>query len=567
VLAREHGQEDAEAFLQSLAASSPTERQMEILTAHLTVGETYFFREIKSLDAFRNHVIPELIRQRAGRGQKLRIWIAGCSTGEEAYTIAIILSELISNLDAWDIDILATDINATALEKARQGVYTEWSFRGMPELLRERYFEPQDGKTFAIRSRFKDMVSFARHNLVIDTYPSLQNNTNAMDVIFCRNVLMYFLPELVQKVIVRFFNCLVEGAWLIVAPSETFMLSASEFSPVPFEGATLYKKESHKLAAVDATRNSELPQFGARNSELPQFGARNSERPQFGARNSELSQFGARNSELPQFGARNSELPQFGARNSELPQFGARNSELGVLNSLFPVPSSPFPVPSSPFPVPSSPFPVPSSPFPVPSSPFPVPSSPFPVPSSPLPVPMSDSYEAALSAYQAGRYADAAAALQYLVGADGLSELGIGAGKSLALMARIDANQGKLETALEWAEKAIAADKVNPGFYYLLATILEEQHRPKDAVQALKRALYLDPSFILAHFTLGNITSQEKGGKGVNRHFINALELLTQIPKDEVLPESEGVTAGRLLSILENMNLERGIRNLERGTH
>jgi chemotaxis protein methyltransferase CheR len=269
VLAREHGQEDAEAFLQSLAASFPTERQMEILTAHLTVGETYFFREIKSLDAFRNHVIPELIRQRAGRGQKLRIWIAGCSTGEEAYTIAIILSELISKLDAWDIDILATDINAAALEKARQGVYTEWSFRGMPELLRERYFEPQGGKTFAIRSRFKDMVCFARHNLVIDAYPSLQNNTNAMDVIFCRNVLMYFLPELVQKVIVRFCNCLVEGAWLIVAPSETFMLSASEFSPVPFEGATLYRKESHKVAAVDLMRKSVLPQLGARSSKFP----------------------------------------------------------------------------------------------------------------------------------------------------------------------------------------------------------------------------------------------------------------------------------------------------------
>jgi chemotaxis protein methyltransferase CheR len=472
VLAREHGQEDAEAFLQSLAASFPTERQMEILTAHLTVGETYFFREIKSLDAFRNHVIPELIRQRAGRGQKLRIWIAGCSTGEEAYTIAIILSELISKLDAWDIDILATDINAAALEKARQGVYTEWSFRGMPELLRERYFEPQGGKTFAIRSRFKDMVCFARHNLVIDAYPSLQNNTNAMDVIFCRNVLMYFLPELVQKVIVRFCNCLVEGAWLIVAPSETFMLSASEFSPVPFEGATLYRKESHKVAAVDLMRKSVLPQLGARNSE---------------------------------------QLIQRGSRSG-------LNSELGVLNS-------------------------------------------------PFPVPMADSYEAALSAYQTGRYADAAAALQYLVGADGLSALGIGAAKALALMARIDANQGKLETALEWAEKAIAADKVNPGFYYLLATILEEQHRSTDAVQALKRALYLDPSFILAHFTLGNIASQEKGGKGANRHFINALELLTQIPKDEVLPESEGVTAGRLLAILENMTLERGIRNSERGTH
>lgn len=467
-LAREHGREDTEAFLQSLLAAPLTDRQMEILTAHLTVGETYFFREMKSLDAFRDHVIPELIRQRAGGDQRLRIWSAGCSTGEEAYTIAMILSELIPDLDAWDVDILATDINPLSLDKARQGVYTEWSFRGMPESLRKRYFEPQGKKTFAVRPRFRGMVSFACLNLATDVYPSLQNNTNAMDVIFCRNVLMYFLPELVQKVIMHFRNCLVEGGWFIVAPSESSMLLASEFASVPLDGATIYRKDSHKPAAATVWQ---MPPIAAKPVE------------------EEWKFFPPLSTPVPSV---QSGKDKTSAAPTGTPQSAFRNPE-------------------------------------------------------------TDPYEEALVAYRAGCYADAEATLQTLLGADGATERGIKAGNSFALMARIDANQGKLNQAVEWAEKAITADKVNPGFYYLLSTILEEQHRPKDAVQALKRALYLDSTFILAHFALGNIALQENGRKNADRHFVNAAALLARLPKDEVLPESEGVTAGRLLEIIESI--------------
>ena len=470
-LAREQGREDAEAYLESMIAAPLTDRQIEILAAHLTVGETYFFREMKSLDAFRTQIIPELIRQRAGGDQRLRIWSAGCSTGEEAYTIAMILAELIPDLKAWHVDILATDINPQSLEKARRGVYTEWSFRSLPAPVRERYFEPQGDKAFAVRPQFKRMVSFACLNLATDAYPSLQNDTNAIDVIFCRNVMMYFVPELVQEVIRRFRQCLLDGGWFIVAPCECSLLPACELVPVSFDGATLYRKVNKPVAATT---------FWPPLSPI-----------------------------------------------AEKPPTEVR------------VPRSPFPVPNA-----------------APTSAFRVPRSDFP-----------DPYEEALAAYRAGRYADATATLQNLFGADGSGARAIKAGKVFALMARIEANQGKLERAVEWTEKAIAADKVNPGFYCLLSTILEEQHQPKDAVQALKRALYLDSTFILAHFAMGNIALRENGSKAADRHFRNAAELLVRLPKDEVLPESEGLTAGRLLEIIETMtaewNGERGTRNAE----
>ncbi len=445
-LAREHGCEDVEAFLQSLVNAPLTDRQIEVLTAHLTVGETYFFRETKSLEAFRSHVVPALVRERAGGDQRIRLWSAGCSTGEEAYSLAMILDEAVPDHEAWAVDILATDINPRSLEQARRGVYTEWSFRGLPAPLRERYFEPRGEQTFEVRPRFRDRVSFACLNLATDVYPSLQNNTNAMDVIFCRNVLMYFVPERIQKVILSFRHCLVAGGWLVVAPSETSLLPALGFEAVTFEGATLFRKDDRKPA--------EVPPAAA--------------------------------------------------------AAGALRAEQGPSPVVFSGKR------------------------------------------------LTELYGEALAAYGAGRYAAAAAALQALVGAEGAPVRGVKAGKAMALMARIEANQGKLAPAFEWAGKAIAADKVNPGYYYLLATILEEQHRSAEAVQALKRALYLDPEFVLAHYTLGMIALRGSGFEEADRHFRNAAASLAHLPESGGLPESEGLTVGRLAEIIHAMR-ERGL--------
>jgi chemotaxis protein methyltransferase CheR len=123
---------------------------------------------------------------------------------------------------------------------------------------------------------------------------------------------------------------------------------------------------------------------------------------------------------------------------------------------------------------------------------------------------------------------------------------------ALALAQRY-ANEGQLIEALTWGHKAIAEDKLNPRSHYLLATILAEQGEGAEAIKSLKRSLYLDPNFVLAHFALGNLIQQQEGNKKASKHFQNALSLLNNLPPDEFLPEADGLTAGRLIEIIQKM--------------
>ena len=124
--------------------------------------------------------------------------------------------------------------------------------------------------------------------------------------------------------------------------------------------------------------------------------------------------------------------------------------------------------------------------------------------------------------------------------------------KAASLLARAYANQGKLVEALEWCEKAVAGDKLNPGLYYLQATILEEQGAMEAAAASLKRALYLDQDFVLVHLALGNLSLRQEKLIQADKHFENALSLLKTYPKEAILPESEGITAGRLMDIIQS---------------
>src|SRR2546428_1703787 len=121
--------QNVESFVRWLVVSALTRAQLETLASHLTVGETYFFRERKSLEILEENILPELIRTRRGTDQRIRIWSAGCCTGEEPYTIAILLDRLLPDIRDWQITITATDINPCFLKKASDGLYSEWSFR------------------------------------------------------------------------------------------------------------------------------------------------------------------------------------------------------------------------------------------------------------------------------------------------------------------------------------------------------------------------------------------------------------------------------------------------------
>jgi len=414
---KEFGFGDLAAFLAWLLSAAPTGKQIEMLAPHLTISETYFFREPQIFEALRDPILPDLIRERETRGRRLRILSAGCATGEEAYSIAMLLHQLIPDPQTWHIKLLATDINPQLLRRARLGVYDEWSFRGTPLHLKDKYFHRRDDGQYELIPEIRKLVTFAYLNLAEDSYPSPMNNTSGLDLIFCRNVLMYFVPRRAQEVRQRFFNALVDGGWLVVGASELSQQNYPQFATVRFPGVFVYRRETAP-------------------------------------------------------------------------------SPTGILLSA---PMAAQKMPPAP---------------------------------SPLALPLA-------LAQRAEAIPDKTPA------------------SHLAAMVRDLAGQGKLSEALYACDQAIAAGRLDPGLHYLHAIILQEQKRDDEAKIALNRALFLDPGFVLAHFALGSLARRRGEALAAKKSFENALALLEVIGPNEVVPEAEGLSAGRLREVVHRA-LETG---------
>ncbi len=410
----ELGFTDAETFINWLQSTSPDRKHIEILASHLTIGETWFFREQDTFRVLEERVLSELITSRYSNQKRLRIWSAGCSTGEEAYSIAILLNKMMADISEWNITILATDINPKFLNKASEGTYTDWSFRGAPSWVRENYFRQKGHGLYEIRPSIKKMVTFSYLNLVEDVYPSLLNHTNAIDIIFCRNVLMYLSPQIANKVIRCLNNSLIKGGWLFLSPTDAIRPLPEDLVPVRCPGTTTYRKEAGKTSQHEEYHG--FTQGSITQQEIPEH----------------------------------------------IPAQKTENEQPGT-------------------------------------------------------------YSKALSMFEQGQ---------------------------AALMARAYANQGVMDEAMRWCEKAIAGDKLNPAGYHLLAIILYEQGMIEDAVKFLKKAIYLDHNFILAYFMLGNLKLKLGDIKGSKICFKNVLGILSSHNPEDVIEGSDGMTAGRLAEII-----------------
>lgn len=415
--ARELGFADAAECAAGLLSSQLTDAQVDVLAGHLTVGETYFFRDRNTFDALAQQVLPELIERRRHE-RRLSIWSAACCTGEEAYSLAILLQQCLPDWRDWRITLVATDLNQRFLDKARAGVYGEWSFRDAPPGLKARWFTRTAEGRYALVPQVREMVKFARFNLVTDGFAGLGVDTRAMDLILCRNVLMYFTPAQAEKVVTGLHRLLREDGWLIVAGGEGSQM-LPRFSPVSFPGTILYRKGAAPAPAAASVR------------------------------------------------------------------------------SIQPVVHIPIPAPAPP--------------------------ATTLVPPAPSP-PTRD--EATLNDDQR---------------------------KALAMQARALADQGKLAEALARCDQWIATDALDAGGRYLRAAILQEYGEIDQARRALQQAVYLQPDFVLAHFALGNLARLEGKADESDKHFGNALALLLRCAPDEVLPQSDGLTAGQLREIVASL--------------
>ena len=214
----------------------------DILAGYLTIGETYFFRDSGVFKFLKEKMLHDLIYSRWHTNKYLRIWSAACCTGEEPYSIAMLIDQLIPNRKGWNISIIATDINEKFLNKAKKGLYTQWSFRNTSEDMRKKYFTHNNSKKYALHPEIKRMVSFFYLNLAEAGYPSYSNNTTELDLICCRNVLMYFSETVREKVVRGLASSLAQNGVLIVSPGEADYAKMAGLSPFRSSETTVFCK-------------------------------------------------------------------------------------------------------------------------------------------------------------------------------------------------------------------------------------------------------------------------------------------------------------------------------------
>ncbi|MBN1660516.1 MAG: hypothetical protein JXA93_19120 [Anaerolineae bacterium] len=470
--------------------------ELERLVNALTVGETYFFRDAGQFDALYHTVLPELIERRR-RVRTLRVWSAGCASGEEPYSIAMMLCLLLPDIDEWSITVLGTDINAESLARAREGVFGHWAFREeRAQAWRDRFFAPVNGPSVepppasATRQRWalvpevRRLVTFRRLNLANENYPSLTTNTAFMDLILCRNVTIYFSDRATRLVIEKLHAALGQDAWLVVGHAEPSPARYAHLEPHNFPGAVLYRRVQHDPFSVirqTAPLPPTLPAPGPATAPGTPPGTcqRGACRFAVGARAPE------KHAEAHTTNGR-SDRPSGCAISDRAPETHTHASEREIREVI----------------------------------------------------------EQAREMLEYGHSEQACQVLEAIV-ARGDVALSL-APDVYALLGQGHANLGDLPTAEQWCWRAIAADRLALDAYYTLALVLQHQARLDEAIDAMKKVVYIDRHSILGHYGLANLY-RSRGQEDLARKAMeNVRRLLENKPPGEIIPSSGGITAGRL---------------------
>ncbi|MEC7838490.1 MAG: CheR family methyltransferase [Chlamydiota bacterium] len=447
LIAKSLGYEDISTCIDSLLQTKVSNELITTLAHHLTIGETYFFREDGTLELIKNNILSPLIQERAKTSKSLRIWSAACCTGEEPYSIAMMLQNMIPNIQEWSIYILATDINLQFLQRAKEGIYRDWSFRKTSGETKHRYFK-QVEDTYHIIKEIKDMVHFRYLNLVENNYPSIVNGTNNLDLILCNNVLIYFSENQVNKVITQLGCSLVEGGHLCVTNVEAPFVEVFNLSPAKNLAGNIFKKSP--LPSPKPIEKKKLNNF------LEQF--LKSDIKKHTEKLTQKSDHVLQKNDLRKTTQMYFNSGDFHSLIEHLEKFFSKNISI----------------------------------------------------------------------------------------AEHIHEA--------ILLVRAYANLGELEKAQYWCERSIEEEKTNSVLYYLHAIILQEFSDLDRAIQELNKAIFLDCNFAIAYFTLGNIYLMKDKYVESKKNFRNVLLILEKYPQDGSIPEAEGLTAGRLREIVEDID-------------
>ncbi len=242
---RQLGTKSPREYWDHLTAHPSRDGELRQLLNEITIGETCLFRSQPQLDALRRVILPEIVAEKTKQiTKRLRIWSAGCSTGEESYTLAMnMLEESVLLLKGWTVEILATDLNDRSVETAKAGIYGDYALRCTPDLFKRKYFSEVEEKKLQVRPEVKKLITFSRLNLQDDSRMLFMKG---MDLIFCCNVLIYFDGPSKSKVIDHYFSNLNFGGYFFLGTSESLLNLNDKFHLVHFPGAIAYWKPSLK---------------------------------------------------------------------------------------------------------------------------------------------------------------------------------------------------------------------------------------------------------------------------------------------------------------------------------
>ncbi|MDP6343103.1 MAG: protein-glutamate O-methyltransferase [Alphaproteobacteria bacterium] len=225
-VARKHGLTGLDDLVGEIRSKRP-EGLIHAVTEAMTTNESFFFRDTTPFDVFEKVVMPEFLQSRAG-AKRLRIWSAACSTGQEPYSLAMVLKEMAAKLADWRIEIVGTDISGEVLEKAKVGIYSQFEVqRGLPIQLLMKYFA-QVNELWQVDAALRAMVSYREFNLLKDLKP-----LGKFDVVFCRNVLIYFDQATKAQVLKGISEILTDDGCLFMGAAETVLGITDTFKPVP----------------------------------------------------------------------------------------------------------------------------------------------------------------------------------------------------------------------------------------------------------------------------------------------------------------------------------------------
>jgi chemotaxis protein methyltransferase CheR len=234
--------------------------EMRDLFDLITVGETFFFRNKAQYDVLMKEVFPEILRRKASsRDRRIRAWSAGCSGGDEAYSIAIAFMEAVPSHEEWSISILGTDINRKNLACAEEAVYGERNIAYLPKEYVDKYFNVR-GTSYVLNPKVRQTARFEYHNLARDWF--LHEAMQQIDLLFCRNVTIYFDPRTTQRVVEAFHHCLSPEGYLFLGHTETLWQIAHKFERVEFPQTFIYRKGLRPDRAEEMMPRTAIPEMG-----------------------------------------------------------------------------------------------------------------------------------------------------------------------------------------------------------------------------------------------------------------------------------------------------------------